>query len=218
MKKTVVIISGGDIQDAGFIKRVIATLDSPSVICADGGLRHLTNTGFVPDLIIGDMDSADEETLSHFTQKGSRIERHPARKDETDTELALMRALEMNPDRVVILGALGGRIDHALANIFLLIRAVDRGVDAVIWDDTRELFVVKNQCEIKGSPGDTVSLLALSSEASGITLEGFEYPLSGAVMKVGVPLGISNRLAAAVGIIEVKSGYLLAIRFYKEVS
>lgn len=218
MKKNVIIISGGAIRDAGLISRTIALLEGPAIICADGGLRHLAGTGIVPDLIVGDMDSADKTTLDGFLQRGSRIERHPVHKDETDTEIALARALEMKPDHVVILGALGGRIDHTLANISLLVKAAERGVDAVIRDETCELFIVKDRREIRGTPGDTVSLLPLTGKVSGITLEGFEYSLADAVMRIGVPCGISNRLSGATGTIAVKSGHLLVVRFFGEVA
>ncbi|MCX5851869.1 MAG: thiamine diphosphokinase, partial [Deltaproteobacteria bacterium] len=139
-------------------------------------------------------------------------------KDETDTELALARALEMKPDYVVILGALGGRIDHTLANISLLVMAGECGVDAVIRDEACELFIVKDRREIRGTPGDTVSLLPLTPEVSGITLGGFEYPLADAVLRIGVPCGISNRLSGATGTIAVKSGHLLVVRFFGEVA
>jgi thiamine pyrophosphokinase len=218
MKKNVVIISGGTIRDAGLISRTIALFEGSVIICADGGLRHLTGTSIVPDLIIGDMDSADETALDDFMQRGSRIERHPAHKDETDTELALARALEMKPDHVFIFGALGGRIDHTMANISLLVRAAECGVDAVIRDEACELFIVKDRREIRGAPGDTVSLLPLAGEVSGVTLKGFEYPLADAVMRIGVPCGISNRLSGATGTITVKSGHLLVVRFFGEVA
>lgn len=212
MGRMVFVVSNGVMEDTGFLVDQIGRSGDPVIICTDGAAEKMRGLGRVPDLIVGDMDSVDEETLTYFEQRGSRIVRHPAAKNETDTQLALELAFEMDPEGIRIFGALGGRIDHALANISLLVMAVKKGIDVRIVDEECELFVIDGSCVIDGRKGETVSLLPLSSEVGGITLEGFEYPLTGAVMEVGVPYGISNRLAGARGTIEVGSGYLLVVR------
>ena len=212
MGRMVFVISNGVMGDAGFLVEAIRQSGDPVIICTDGAAERMREIGRVPDLIVGDMDSVDESTLEYFEQKGSRIVRHPSAKDETDTQLALEHAFEMDPDGIRIFGALGGRIDHALANISLLVMCAKRGLDVKIVDRECEIFVIDRPCVIDGREGETVSLLPLSSDVRGITLEGFEYPLTGAVMEVGVPYGISNRLTGARGTIKVESGYLLAIR------
>lgn len=212
MGKTVFVVSNGDLRDTGFLEKEIGRIGDPVIICTDGAARIMKGLGRVPDLIVGDMDSVDEETLTYFEGKGSRIVRYAAAKDETDTQIALERAFEMAPERIRIFGALGGRIDHALANISLLVMCAKRGVDAKIIDENCELFVVDRECVIEGEEGETVSLLPLSTEVKGITLDGFKYPLSGAVMEIGTPYGISNRLAGTQGTIVVKERYLLVIR------
>ncbi|TFG37881.1 MAG: thiamine diphosphokinase, partial [Syntrophobacterales bacterium] len=179
--------------------------------------RQLLAHDIIPAVIIGDMDSVEEGILRYFKEKGSKVIRYSKRKDETDTWLALEHAFDMAPDEIIIMGALGGRIDHTLANIFLLVMASDKGVKAKIIDETCELFVMKDTVTIDGNLGDTVSLFPLSPAVSGITLQGFEYPLSDGVMKMGSPYGISNRLKEKQGIISIGSGYLLVVKFYKEV-
>jgi thiamine pyrophosphokinase len=218
MEKKVVIISGGTIGDERFLKEWLNEAQDPVIICADGASRQLLAHDIIPAVIIGDMDSAEENILRYFKERGSKVVRYPKRKDETDTWLALEYAFKMKPDEIIILGALGGRIDHALANIFLLVKAAKKGVKTKIVDETSELFVVVDTVTITGNIGDTVSLFPLSSSVSGITLQGFDYPLSDGVMEIGAPYGISNRLAEERGIISVGTGHLLVVRFYREVS
>ncbi len=212
MRRMVFVISNGVMGDTGFLAEEIGRAGDPVLICADGAAERMREIGRVPALIVGDMDSVDEATLAYFEAKGSRIIRYATNKDETDTQLALELAFEMDPEGIRVFGALGRRIDHALANISLLVMCAKRGVDTKIVDRECELFVVDGSCVIDGREGETVSLLPLSSDVRGITLDGFEYPLSGGAMEIGVPYGISNRLAGARGKISVESGYLLVIR------
>ena len=215
MGRTVFVVSNGAIRDTGFLADQIIRADDPVIICTDGAAERMREIGRVPHMIVGDMDSIGEETLLYFEEKGSRIVRHPERKDETDTQIALECAFEMAPERIRIFGALGGRIDHALANISLLVMCVKRGIDTKIVDEGCELFVISDSCVIDSRKDETVSLLPLSTDVRGITLDGFEYPLTGATMEIGVPYGISNRLNGTRGTISVASGYLLVIRQVK---
>jgi len=212
MGRTVFIISGGTINDPEFLRHKIVEAQNPVIICADGAARYLRVLDILPAFIIGDMDSIDTDTLEYFYRKGSTILRHPGEKDETDTELALEYAIKLRPRDIYIFGALGGRIDHTLANISLLIMGDKAGVRTIIIDETCELFIVSRSIIIEGQTGQTVSLLPLSSEVTGITLEGFEYPLSDAVMECGKPYGISNKMMSEKGMISIQSGYLLVIR------
>lgn len=215
MNKIIFIISGGVMDDLRFLYDEIRNAGDPIIICADGATQRMRGFGRVPDLIVGDMDSVDEDTLRYFEAKGSRIIRHPEDKDETDTQLALECAFGMEPDGIRIFGALGGRIDHALANISLLVMCAKKGIEGKIVDKDCELFVIDRACVINGREGETVSLIPISSDVRGITLEGFRYPLSDGVMEIGRPYGVSNRLAGTRGTILVKSGYLLIIRQFE---
>ena len=216
LMKRVVIFSGGTIKDPEFIRGKLEDMDTPVVICADGATRHLRSLGIIPSVIIGDMDSIDEQDLEEFVAKGSTILTYPSEKDETDTELALLYALGLSPEEIWIFGALGGRIDHALANITLLVTATKRGVSAKIIDEACEIFIVTGQVTVEGESGQTVSLLPVSSRVTGITINGFEYPLCNAVMETGKPYGISNTLTGDRGTISVAAGYLLVIRYYRK--
>lgn len=214
--KVIFIVAGGPLSDLVFLRRRIIEASPSEVICADSGARHVLALGMGPQTVIGDMDSLSPELLDTLRDRGCRILNYPARKDETDTELALRYALEQKPAEIEIHGALGGRIDHTLANISLLVMAAREGIRTRMIEATTELFVISEQEQIDGSPGEIISLFPLTTEVKGITLEGFEYPLEKATMEIGKPYGISNRLLGNRGTITIASGYLLVIKSREE--
>ncbi|MCK9196286.1 MAG: thiamine diphosphokinase [Syntrophales bacterium] len=213
VKKAVVIIAGSAIEDMKFLRQRIEAAAPEAVLCADGGARYAHALGLAPDLIIGDMDSLDDELLRVFEEKGIAIVRYPVRKDETDTQLALIQALAMNPEEILIFGAMGKRLDHTLANLGLLMMGLEKGVPIKLLDENCEVFVMAGAATVSGKKGQTVSIFPWGGEARGITLEGFEYPLEDATMTLARPCGISNRLTEKVGRIKVDEGYLLIIHY-----
>ncbi len=214
-KRFIFVIAGGPLESNDFLKSQIEELAPAELVCADGGARHLDALGLTPDVIIGDMDSLAAEILHRCGKQGSRIIEHPRDKRETDTQLALEYAMGSLPDEIRIFGALGGRIDHTLANISLLAHAAERDIPTKLVDEWCEVFVVTHRAALKGIAGQTVSLLPPSSQVCGIEIRGFEYPLTGATMKHGTPYGISNRLTAGEGTISLESGRLLVIRYHR---
>lgn len=214
MKMVVFIVAGGELGDPAFLREQAAKIAPAAVICADGGARHLQAAGIAPSLIVGDMDSLDAASEKKYEALGCRIVRHPRQKDETDTELALREAFGMAPTEVWIWGAMGRRLDHTLANISLLMQGAKRGIMVKLVDDWCEVFLISGKMVIEGEEGQTVSLLPFAGYAAGITLTGFEYPLMKAVMEIGRPCGISNRLTAREGIVEVERGCLLTVRYF----
>jgi thiamine pyrophosphokinase len=214
MKKVLLVVAGGEIRDTAFLRSKISELKPAEIICADSGAGYLHTIGMVPHVIIGDMDSLSPGMLEHFTERGSRIIRFPEGKNETDTQLALEYAFDAVPDEIYVFGAFGTRIDHTLANVSLLALGVKKGIQVKFIDEWCETFVVDGESTFEGEPGQTVSLLPLSDTVTGITIEGFEYPLNDGMMEIGVPYGVSNRLIAARGVISVKSGHLLVIRYF----
>lgn len=215
MGRIVFILAGGPVSDLEFLRERITSVQPVAILCADGGAYHAYRLGVIPEAIIGDMDSLDDEKARFFSGRGCRLLRHSPDKDETDTELALAEALGMNPDAVWIFGAMGRRLDHTLANLSLLACEAARGVDVRLVDPFCEVFLVRGMWILEGEPGQTVSVFPLGDAAEGITLEGFEYPLDGATMKPGKPYGVSNRLAAHRGVIRVRKGALLVIRYFE---
>lgn len=216
MSQIVNIVSGGRIGDSVFFQKKISGMGNCPVICCDGGARHLRQAGIKPDAIIGDMDSIDPAQLEIYSSQGVKILQYPASKDFTDTELALEYAVNLKPEAIYIWGALGGRLDHALANVFLLEKTKTLPVKTYLIDEYCEAFLLRGDVTLSGSEGRTVSLIALSPQVEGITLRGFLYPLDDAILRMGESLAVSNIIIEAEAKISARSGSLLVIRYWQK--
>lgn len=188
------VVAGGNVPP-GLLREELARSDL--VVCADGGARHLEGTGRLPDLLVGDMDSIAPEQLRRLEAACVEVIRAKQEKDETDAQLAVDEAIRRGASEIVFLGALGGRIDHALGNLMLMVCAAEKGVKAVIRDDSCEVFAATGSVEITGRAGETVSLLPAGSGVSVRYLDGFKYgtkePLP---LPIDSPIGVSNVLTA----------------------
>ncbi len=208
--KRIVIVANGDLEDLNFYKNLVEEGDF--IICVNGGCGYALAMGFKPDLVIGDMDSLKPEDKDMIEKLDPRLIKHPSAKDKSDLELAIDKAVEMHPGRILIIGALGGsRIDHALINILLLYIPFQHGIPAEIVDRSQEVFMIDNQAVVEGNRGDYFSLFALTSEAGGITTEGLKYSLREGSLNFASTLGLSNELEAGRAVVSVKSGLLLAV-------
>ncbi|MDR7400687.1 MAG: thiamine diphosphokinase [Armatimonadota bacterium] len=181
------------------------------VICADGGVDAARARGRVPHLVIGDFDSASSGALAWARRRGARLVRYPRDKDATDTELALAHALAAGARRVDILGALDGRVDHALANVGLLLVAARRRCRARLVRERTEVFLARGATPIPGRAGDLVSLLPLFGPASGITTRGLRYGLRGGRLSAGSTRGVSNVVVRPPAGVTVRRGRLLVV-------
>jgi thiamine pyrophosphokinase len=159
------------------------------------------------------MDSIEPSQLADYECQGVKIIKHPAAKDFTDTALALDYALELQPQTIEIWGALGGRIDHALANVHLLLQGIMSGVRTRLRDEFCEAFIPDREVNFENAAGCVVSLLALGPQVDGITLRGFTYPLTDGVLTMSESRGISNVISADHASIHLRSGNLLVIRY-----
>jgi thiamine pyrophosphokinase len=188
------VVAGGDVSPR-LLRREL--WETKFVVCADGGARHMAGTGRMLDLLIGDMDSIDPDLLYSYETEGAEIIRANEEKDETDTQLAMDEAVARGATEIVLLGALGGRIDHTLGNLALLVRAAERNVKAVVKDENCLVFAATGDVELCGCIGDTVSLLPAGSGVSVRYLDGLKYgtqePLP---LPVDSPVGVSNKLTA----------------------
>jgi thiamine pyrophosphokinase len=166
-----------------------------------------------PDIAIGDFDSVSEEELIEIRKNsGQTIACDPIDKNYTDTEMAVRLALDLQPTELILLGALGTRFDHSLANVHLLALSTKQQVKTTIIDDHNKISLVTDQITIEQQGYPNVSLLPLTLSVEGITLDGFQYPLTDAELTIGQSLGISNVLVSSTGIITIRKGLLLVIQ------
>jgi thiamine pyrophosphokinase len=190
------------------------------VIAADGGAASLDRIGRRPDMIVGDLDSIDPSLLERLAAEGIPIERHPADKEASDTELAVTCALDAEATEVVILGAVGGdRLDHELANLLLLAdpALAGRGVSAARGRTTvRAVHGGGSALRLRGAAGDLVTLLAVGGDATGITTDGLRWPLAGAALAMGRSRGLSNEVLRAPASVRLERGTLLVVETANE--
>lgn len=209
----VCIILNGIIDDYEKIKLIIENENYDYIICADGGANHLFKMDITPNYIIGDLDSVNKDVLNHYKEKNVNFEKFPSKKNETDTELCILLAKELNSTHIDFVGALGGRIDHCLANINLLYYVREKDIYPRIISSKEEIYIAKSEgINIYGTKGDIISVIPIKEDAIGVTLKNLEYPLENYNMKFSVPLGISNVMLGKMCEISVEDGSLLIIK------
>lgn len=199
-----IIIASGTLKRREHFAGIIRLADK--IVAADGGARHLRKMNIIPDIVVGDLDSMDNETLAFIEKHNVTLIRHPVDKDATDTELAVQWAMENSATSITLLGVTGTRIDHTLANIFLLEKITRAGVLCKIVDDNNEIYLLVDRIELTGEPGDFLSIIPLTRTAGGITITGVDFPLDNAGIPMGSSLGISNRFCGTTARIFIKSG------------
>ena len=207
------IVTGGSI-DYKFACEYLKKYTWDYVVCADAGMKFCHTAGIQPDLILGDFDSVDDASYTYFRETcPERMEQFPTHKDETDTELALLRAIAAGADAVTMIGATGTRIDHLLGNIQMWKLALDRGVSCQIVDAHNRIRMVDGQIMLQKSDqfGKFVSLLPFTPEVTGITLKGFAYEVENFTLVSGIARGVSNELEAETASITCQNGILLVI-------
>ncbi len=181
-------------------------------IAADSGIDHARALGRVPDVVVGDFDSVSDEGMAWAEANGAVVEQYPAAKAETDLEIALARAVQADPSRVVVAAIGGGRFDHLLANFMLLAndRFASLEIDALV--DTALVSVIHDRRELHGEIDELVSLLPVNGDVEGVTTSGLGYPLNDEPLPSGTSRGVSNYFVAEVGAVAVRAGTVLAIQ------
>lgn len=209
----VCIVLNGEISNYNKLKNHILKENYDYIICADGGANHTYNMKIKPNFIIGDLDSVKEEVRIYYKNSDVKFEKFPAKKNETDTELCIYLAQKLNATNIDFLGALGGRIDHMIANINLLYYVKMQDIIPRIISDNEEIYIVDNEeIEIYGKKGDVISVIPINGDAKYVTLSNLEYPLENYNMKFYLPLGISNVMIENKCKIKVDEGSLLVIK------
>lgn len=199
------IIAAGVIEDASFY-RSIKIKEEDLVVCADGGLDHALFLGFKPNAVIGDMDSTMHTPFGDFD-----VVTYDKEKDKTDTHLAIDYALERGAEEIMLIGALGGRVDHYLANVMLLRYIAEMGAEGLIVSKQSRICLVTSSTTILRGKGDSVSLIPLSEKVEGVTTTGLKYRLKNETLQQGDTLGMSNEFVEHKAVVKVTSGMLLVV-------
>ncbi len=204
MKKCV-IICAGNIEKYETVK---CELDGAKlIICADAGVVHAQNMGVKPDIILGDFDSYTGEI-----PECRQVIKLPAEKDDTDTMYAVKLALDMGFDEFVLLGALGGRLDHTLANIQTLKYLQSKNAfGRLVGEDNIVFLVSSGEIKIKRRTGFKLSVFSYSDVCYGVTLKNVHYLLNDYTLDNRFPLGVSNEFEGDFALVSVKDGDLLII-------
>jgi thiamine pyrophosphokinase len=213
VEKRAVLFINGELDNLQAMKAVLR--ESDLLVAVDGGLRYFAKMGLSPHLLIGDLDSVDPKDVLSVENTGTRVVRYPVEKDDTDLELALNLVIDEGYTAVRIAAALGGRIDHTLGNLFLLTRPGLEKIDLRILGPGEEIFVIRQDSEITGKQGDTISLIPLDGPASGVTTQGLYYPLNGETLYPYHTRGISNVMLDARARVRLKEGLLLCVHLSK---
>lgn len=199
MPSTVVVLAGGPDRPA-----FITLPTGAFVIAADSGAE----LGWPIDLLVGDLDSVSAETLAGI----EHVEGHAVEKDATDLELALAAALRLGPERILVVGSAGGRLDHLFGSLLILAADAYAGVQVDAQIGAAAVHVVRSERTLRGAPGELISLFAVHGPARGVMTKGLVYPLDSETLEPGSSRGLSNAFTATDAWIGLQRGVLLAVR------
>jgi len=204
------VLVNGELYKPDILRRRIGAEVFDLVLAADGGARYAYTLNVTLDVIIGDLDS-----LSDLAEQGiskTKFVSYPVDKDETDLELALFYAKAQGVDQIVMVGVMGERIDMTIANILLMTHVSLSSCKLEMWHGEQTGWFIKPPGEdIRGHPGDTVSLIPLGGDVSGVTTDGLKYSLKGEKLFFGPARGISNLIQRPSPRIRISEGVILAI-------
>ncbi|MBR3689854.1 MAG: thiamine diphosphokinase [Eggerthellaceae bacterium] len=177
------------------------------VIAVDAGLKHLESIGRTPDMALGDFDSLG------YVPQGMRVARFSANKNKSDMDLALERARNMRYDEIFVYGALGGRLDHTLANLQLFAKYSEKGaiVNAIGVSEAATYVTGPDTYEMPAQESGTISVFSMSDEARGVFERGLAYELDDASLSNRTSLGLSNEFIGEPVLIGVESGTIVVI-------
>lgn len=204
------IIASGNIIN---IENISFNLEDFDLILAvDGGVNKSKQLGIIPDLAIGDFDSITDEGKTYIEKNSIPVEKFPSRKDFTDMELGINYLVARACDNITILGGTGTRMDHTIANIFLLKNLYSKGIICNILDDTNMITYTKDVLHVEKNNFKYISVIPISEDGAVVSLIGMEYPLDKYEIDFASTIGISNELKEVRGKIVVHKGEVLVIR------
>ena len=202
-KKAIIFLSGRLNLKADYYNAI--KYSEYDIYCADGGANHAYSLGTIPRLILGDLDSISKKVIDYYENLGVNFEKFPTSKDFTDGELILERVTSKY-EEVLILGGMGGRTDHFLTNLNLL----EKYKNIIYEDENEVIFWVKNEMNIKGKKGKTISFLPLT-QIKGLTLEGFAYDIDRVNIPRSSSICMSNIINNENVLIKYSSGSVIGV-------
>ena len=205
----IIIFANGELPDLNKVRALLRADDF--ILCADGGMRHALALGLTPNLVIGDMDSIEQHEWKKLQESNTAIELYPRDKNETDLEVALNHAIELKPQEITIIAALGGRLDQTLANIALLADPRLSTLGVRLDDGVEEIFFCRGQVQVHGRSGDIVSLIPWQSAVTGVQTKNLKWTLDNETLYPNKTRGISNKMNKDIVFISIGSGSLLIV-------
>ncbi len=179
------------------------------IICADGGLNYIEKYNVIPDAILGDFDSVKEDTLKKYKKLCKNIVQFEKEKDLTDTEIAIDYAVQNDYYDVTLICASGSRLDHTIANIMLMEKYNEVGVNIKIIDNNNEIQLIREKLVLKNKKKYFTSIVPITKIVKGINLKGFKYKLIDKDVSRGSTLCISNYIVDDFAEISIKEGTAL---------
>lgn len=213
------MITGGPL-DLSFTKEFIKDRQYDLVVAVDAGFSACMELGIRPDLLVGDFDTFGRDRIQKYLNDPTfQIDIHQPEKDETDTELAFRDVRKAGCTSVDVIGALGGRIDHEISNIHLLVHEKKQGLHVTYFDAKNKLYVLDAEIvpehffQKKDIYGTYVSFLPITERVKGITLTGFKYPLDKKNISIleNPSLCVSNEVVETQARIHFEEGILLCV-------
>lgn len=202
-----VLIGAADINDYELCRKYLSSEDF-FVFC-DGGLKHQEKLNVKADLVIGDFDSWKGPLPQAETVQ------LPCEKDDTDLFFAAKECVKRGFDEFLILGAIGGRLDHSMVNVSVLLYLYENHKKALILDDFSEMEIAGPESVYVSDSFSYFSLISLSGIAEGVTIRNAKYPLENASIRPEFQFAVSNEvLPGKQAEIEVKNGRILVVKVF----
>lgn len=217
--KKAIIVTNGNIANPDVILRHLKHLGfglGDLVISADGGAQNALKLGLNTNMVTGDMDSIEPKIMDRLKSGGAKFIVEKPEKDYTDTHLALRAAVKEGAKKIIIIAAIGDRVDHSLANLLLLADPHLSGTDIRIITETEEIFATQKPMRVKGKKGDRISFFSLSPYTLFTETKGLKYGLKDEKLIFSPIRGISNEFVKDEAYLGIKQGMLLIIKQMKE--
>ena len=205
----VAIVSGGTPPSEKLLRYYLNKVDF--IIAADKGSECLYNNNIIPNLLLGDFDSTKKEILDKIKLQAKEVLEFPPEKDYTDTEIAIIEAINRGAEKIYLFGAIGSRMDHTLGNIGLLLTTKKRGAILEIIDDNNRLYLGENNMMLYGKYGENISFHALCDKVINFKIKGAKYNLESYDMGLLDPRAICNEFVETPIEISYETGEVLII-------